>query len=73
MWKNLFGESKFNKFLTFWVVFCECDRPARRFDKKITKKNLHILKHSVTFTPYNNEIVRAERLTHKESSHNLGL
>ena len=54
-------------------MFCECDRCFNRFDKKITKKNLHILKHSVTFTPYNNEIVRAERLTHKESSHNLGL
>lgn len=38
--------------LTLWTMFCECDRRQYRFDKKITKKNLHISKHSVTFTPY---------------------
>ncbi len=55
MLKNDLKGIKFNKFLTFGSMFCECDRLCLRFDKKITKKNLHILKHSVTFTPSNND------------------
>jgi|GEM_PF-6410709 len=52
MCKNHLQTQKFNILLMVYYMFCECDRCFNRFDKKITKKNLHILKHSVTFTPY---------------------
>jgi hypothetical protein len=32
-------------------MYCQCDGFVVHFDKKITKKNLHSKKVSVTFTP----------------------